>query len=369
MIQPYFQNPPRELAQDFFSEDDYRRIKEIHTSYPEYAPTPLASLPQFAHHLGIASLHVKDESKRFGLNAFKALGVSGALKIYLESHPLPSLLVSATDGNHGRAVAWQAKQLGIPAVIFMPRGSAQARVQAIASEGARVQVMDLGYDDAVRLAQVYAQVNDGLLVQDTALPGESEEIPRNIMLGYTSMVMEALEQLGPLTPTHVFLQAGVGSFAAGAAAALLHALGEKPVKLILMEAERLACIALSAKEKVWKSAPDADTVMAGLNCGEPNPIALPILLDAFDAFLPLPDRYALRGMRRLAHPFGEDPVVISGESGAIGAGLIDALCNDPEWRDAAERLEIDSSSRILLFSTEGDTDPSSYREVIHGLGE
>lgn len=366
MMQPYFQIPPRRYSAEWFSEHELQTLRTIHRAIPGYAPTPLVSLEALAASLGLSAVYIKDESKRFGLNAFKALGVSAALYHYLQSHPLPSLLVSATDGNHGRAVAWQARLLGIDCVIFMPKGSASARTQSIEGEGARVIVTDSGYDDAVRLADAYAKEHGGLLVQDTALPGDESRIPSDIVLGYASMALEALEQMEPQKPTHVFLQAGVGSMASGVAAALLHKLKGEPLTLILMEAAPLACIALSAREGSWQKTPDAYTLMAGLNCAEPNPATLPLLLDAFDAFFPLEDSYTLRGMRRLAHPLGQDPAIVSGESGAVGTGFLESLMTEPEWTAAKERLGLTNDSVVLLFSTEGDTDPLTYQRIIQG---
>ncbi len=366
MIHPFYQKPARKAAPDYFTDEQYQKVRTVHASIPGYAPTPLHALQVLAHSIGIESLYVKDESFRFGLNAFKALGVSVALHLYLESHPLPSLLVSATDGNHGRAVAWQARLLGVDCVIFMPEGSSSARVRAIEEEGAHVMVVEAGYDDAVRMAHTYAMKHRGLLVQDTALPGVSEEIPMHIVLGYSTMAREALEQMSPIKPTHVFLQAGVGSMAAGVASFLLHTLRQSPPKLILMEAAPLASIALSAKEGAWQRTPDAYTLMAGLNCAEPNRRILPLLLDAFDAFFPLEDDHTVRGIRRLAHPLGDDPRIVSGESGAVGIGFLEALLSDPNWQEEKKRLALDENSTVLLFSTEGDTDPESYQKTIQG---
>ena len=202
-----------------FNSEQYRQVEAFHQTLKQYAPTPLINLSKLAEKLGIQAILVKDESHRFGLNAFKALGASYAVHRYLEQHPhAQPVFVTTTDGNHGKGVAWAALQAGCRAEIFMPKGTVASRVQAIEALGnAKVTVTEWGYDDTVRWTRDYAQRNGYVLVQDTVLE-DYHEIPQNIVLGYTTMIREVVQQIEEQAlakPTHVFLQAGVGSMAGG----------------------------------------------------------------------------------------------------------------------------------------------------------
>ena len=216
-IEMYVNTPAKGKLPEQFNDENYKKVQEYHKSLAVYEPTPLVSLDALAEELGVKAVYLKDESKRFGLNAFKALGASYAVGNILKNMDPDKtpVFVTATDGNHGRAVAWAAAQAGYKSVVFMPKGTAQCRVDAIHQvSDAEVTVTDLNYDDAVRLATAYAKEHNGYLVQDTGFEGY-EEIPWDITLGYTHMAAEAADQLGGITPTHVFLQAGVGSMAGG----------------------------------------------------------------------------------------------------------------------------------------------------------
>ncbi|MGM0471703.1 MAG: diaminopropionate ammonia-lyase [Bacillota bacterium] len=374
---------------DGFSEEDVKKVRNFHKSFPEYEVTPLHELNDFADEVDVGKVWLKDESYRFGLNAFKVLGGSYAiakyldekLEVQLEDLSFESLrsdavkeelggkvtFVTATDGNHGRGVAWAAEQLGHNSVVFMPKCAAPTRLENIKKEGAYAEITDLNYDDAVRHATNYADKEGGIVIQDTAWEGYTH-IPKWIMQGYTTLIDESLEQLDGEVPTHVFLQAGVGSFAGAATAYLKSKFGEDCPKIIIVEPEKANCMYKSACEADGKPhvvKGDLDTIMAGLACGEPNPIAWDILANYTDAFVNSPDYLAANGMRILANPLGNDPEVVAGESGAIGTGLMDMLKQRHEdFAEIKEELELNEDSKVLLVSTEGDTDPVNYRNTL-----
>jgi len=335
---------------------------------PEYRPTPLVPLRGLAKRLGLGAVYVKDESGRFGLDSFKALGVSWAAERLTGRSP-GAPFVTATDGNHGRAVAWAAKRLGREAYVFMPRGSRRCRAEAIRALGAHVEITELNYDETVRCAASFAGRCGGLLVQDTGLK-DYEEVPGWIVQGYSTMALEAAEQMAALgcgRPTHVFLQAGVGSMAGGVLGWLAHRYGERLPIVTIVEPEAAACVYESARTGERTAIGGApETVMAGLNCGEPNPYTWPILRDFASFYAKCPDWAAELGMRRLARPEAGDAPVVSGESGAVGLGLVTALCEEKAYEGCKRLLGLDERSAVLLFSTEGATDPGYYRQVVEG---
>lgn len=363
----------------------------FHRSMPGYAPTPLVPLPGLAARLGVASVLVKDESHRFELNAFKVLGGSYAIARHLAERlgvdiadltydalvsPQtrealgPVTFVTATDGNHGRGVAWTAAQLGQRCVVHMPAGSATERLENIRALGAEADVTDLNYDDAVRLAAREAEENGWVLIQDTSWDGY-EDIPRAIIQGYTTMLAETVEQAAALpgapTPTHVIVQAGVGALATATVGAIVHAYGttaEGGPRIIVVEPERAACLfeTLRAKDgQIHAVTGDLDTIMAGLACGEPVTVGMDLLADAVFAAVSIPDSVAAEGMRVLAAEG-----IVSGESGAAGVGLAHALLSDPDRADQARALGLDADSVLLFLSTEGATDLAGYEAIVHG---
>ena len=360
----------------------------FHKSFPEYAATPLADLKQLAQMLGVQSIHVKDESKRFGLNAFKVLGGSYAIGSYIaktlgmdigelscERMTSPAVkaklgkltFVTATDGNHGRGVAWTANRLGQKCVVYMPKGTANERLENIRKLGADASIMDFGYDDCVRLARDNAAKNGWILVQDTAWNGY-EEIPLHIMEGYLTMGLEAVHQLNGILPTHVFLQAGVGSMAGAITAFFANICGEnqRPV-VVIVEPNKADCFYQTAYANdghLHAVTGPMDSIMAGLCCGEPCPIAWDILHDYADDFISMPDYVAAKGMRILGNPLSGDSCVISGESGASTTGLVAEIMQNDSLDWLRSQLRLDASSRILCISTEGDTDKSNYRRIV-----
>ena len=358
----------RRVLPDWCGEENFRAVRAFHESLPGYAPTPLVSLPALAAELGVGAICLKDESLRFGLNAFKALGASYALHRLRSGRPRePFLAVTATDGNHGRGVAWAARRLGGRAAVFMPAGTVSDRVEAIRAIGdTRVTVTGENYDGTIAIAADYARTHGGTLVQDTALPGY-EDIPRDITLGYSTMAAEALEQLTALgagEPTHVFLQAGVGSMAGGVTAFLAEACQAPPV-IAVAEAWDCACVLESIRQgKSVTIEGLAATSMAGLNCGTPNSQTLPVLREWAQWFLRCRDEVTFRAMCRLAHPGPGETAVVSGESGAAGLGCLMALMERPELAAERAAMGLGRDSVVLLFSTEGDTDPDHYRAVL-----
>jgi diaminopropionate ammonia-lyase len=361
----------------------------FYRSLPDYRPTPLAALDRLAARLGLGGIWVKDEGRRFGLKAFKAMGAAYGLcralaaRLKIAAAPLtlsvltdPGLAVrtgqitciTATDGNHGRAVAWAAQRLGCRAVVYMPRGTVQARIDNIRMFGAAVEVVDGTYDQAVAMAAESAEKNDWLLIQDTV--GEScEQVPRWIMDGYRIIARECLQALDGDLPTHVILQAGVGSFAAAIQTELTASPGPRRPHTTVVEPARAACFyqsALAGDGRPRRVEGDLNTIMAGLACGVPNPVAWEILRSGAGLFVACDDRVARRGMRVLGNPLEGDPAVISGESGAVGLGLIYEAMTDPRLADLRQAMGLNHGSKVLVFSTEADTDPVMYRRVVWG---
>jgi diaminopropionate ammonia-lyase len=364
-----------------------RKAVSFHTTIPGYQPTPLVDLAGLPSFLGIGRLWVKDESQRFGLNAFKVLGASYAIgklaarhlgldpssvsfqDLAAEARHLKSLtLATATDGNHGRAVAWTARMLGCPAVVYLPAGTARARVEAIEREGARAVVVPGTYDDAVRLVASHSRERGWTLLQDTAWPGY-EEIPALIMEGYATLVAEAASRMEGISPTHVMVQAGVGSLASGIFAAVQEHWGGSRPHFTVVEPVNAAPFFLSVQaggQQPKAAEGDLETIMAGLACGEASTLAWPALGTWADAFAICEDDVARRGMRVLGNPVGKDARVVSGESGAVTTGMLFEVCTDPRLEDARHAMGLGPESRVLLFSTEGDTDPLNYRQVVWG---
>lgn len=375
---------------EFVSPKAAYTAEAFHRTFPDYQPTPLVGLPGLATKLGIRQLLVKDESHRFGLNAFKVLGASYAIArylceklgipieeadfAYLRSEEVKRQLgeltfVTATDGNHGRAVAWAAAQLGQKAVVYLPKGSASQRVEAIRKTGAHAHVINGNYDEAVRLSDQMARERGWQVIQDTAWEGYTD-IPAWIMQGYTTMAAEALQQIAEQfpeeTPTHLFLQAGVGSMAA---AVLGYVVARNPSQYpftIIVEPHAADCFYRSAAGdgRALPAMGDLRTIMAGLACGEPSPLAWEILRDYADAFASCPDSVAAEGMRSLGLPVGDDQAIVSGESGAVGVGLLDMFMRQEEWEDFRKTAKLDETSVVLCFSTEGDTDRDSYEQIV-----
>lgn len=371
-----------------FGPENAKKVSAFHKSFPEYSVTPLADLKNLAKELGVASIHVKDESYRFGLNAFKVLGGSYAIgsyiakKLNMDISELPyekmtskeikdklgeTTFVTATDGNHGRGVAWTANRLQQKSVVYMPKGSSLERLNNIKALGSDASITDMNYDDAVRLAYKGELEKGWVLVQDTAWEGYTD-IPGWIMEGYTTMAHEAVEQLKGEKPTHIFLQAGVGAMSGGLTGYFADLYGDEDRPIItIVEPNKADCIYRTAKAndgKLHFVKGDMNSIMAGLCCGEPCTIGWDVLRDHADNFVSVPDYVAAKGMRVLGNPIKDDPRVISGESGAATLGFVAELMQNESLDWLREQLKIDENSRILCFSTEGDTDRENYRRIV-----
>lgn len=342
-------------------EAGYRRARAEITSWPGYAPTPLVDLPWVAAACGVAGVRIKDESGRFGLGSFKALGGAYAVARVVAAErarrgvaAADITVTSATDGNHGRSVAWGAQRAGCRAVIFIHETVSPGREAAIASYGAEVRRVPGNYDDAVRATSAAAAEHGWRIVSDTSWPGYVT-VPVDVMQGYRLMVDEALDQWPGPPPTHAFIQGGVGAVAASVSVQLRARLDPAPL-LAVVEPEHAACLLASAELGEITAVPGTlDTVMAGLACGEPSLLAWQELERGAGAFMAIPDAAAIASLRLLARHG-----LVIGESGVAGlAGLLLAA-SDPAAREA---LNLTGHSQVLLFGTEGATDPATYAQL------
>ena len=370
---------------DFANDMVASSVVNFHKSLPNYKSTPLISLSSLADRLGIDKLLIKDESQRFNLNAFKVLGASYAMakflgnilelgdddltfeKILSEQSKYQGItFVTATDGNHGRAVAWAAEKFCCKAIVYLPKDTSPARLNAIKQFGAEASITDKNYDDTVIYAEKMARDNGWVLLQDTSW-SRYEEVPIHIMQGYFTLITEFLYQEQKIWPTHVFLQAGVGSFAAAILAYLCTFTDKTTPMFVIVEPQGAPCIYESIKShdgKPHRVKVDLSTIMAGLACGEPSRLGLQILNSAASAFIKCSDDVARRGMKVFGNPLADDQVIISGESGAVTLGAVYELLSNRLFHNLKDKLGITNHSRILLFSTEGDTDPDAYRDVV-----
>ncbi len=375
---------------EFLGEEEIKKARDFHQSFPQFTKTPLVNLDNLAKQLGVAGVYVKDESYRFGLNAFKVLGGSFSMGKYLAKRLGKDIselsyekltseearkklgditFITATDGNHGRGVAWTATQLNQKSIVYMPKGSSLTRLENIRKEGAKASITEFNYDDAVRLAASQAKENGWVMVQDTAWEGY-EEIPTWIMQGYGTMASEALEQLRELNvekPTHIFVQAGVGSLAGAVQGYFASVFKDECPTTVIVEADEADCLyrsAVAGDGKPRAVTGDMPTIMAGLACGEANTIGWEVLKSYSSTFVSCPDWVSANGMRMLGNPIKEDKKIISGESGAVTSGLLNAIMTNDDMKELREQLKLDENSRVLLFSTEGDTDPDKYRKIV-----
>ncbi len=362
----------------------------FHRQIPGYRTTPLKGLGNLAAMLGLGGIWVKDESVRLNISSFKVLGGSFAIyrqarrtlglsddrKISFSELTSPEMrehlgnltFATATDGNHGRGVAWAAKALGLKAFIYVHSGTSRARIRAIEEFGARVTVVKGTYDDAVRQVAEDAAREGWQIISDTSWKGY-EEIPSWIMQGYTTLFSEAQEQLagqGLIRPTHLFMQAGVGALAATGIGYYHMLFGKEAPISVVVEPLHANCLLRSARAadgEPHNMAGALDTIMAGLACGEPSPIAWKILWDCADVFMACPDYVAAKGMRVYGIPLAGDPPVISGESGAVTLGALMFIMESPHGAVLREQLGLGPDSQVLLVNSEGNTDPEYFRRV------
>ena len=339
-----------------------------HKTLDEYSSTPLYSLKNLSKKLGIKEIYIKDESERFGLNAFKGLGASFAIHKLLLQNPNISTFCTATDGNHGRAVAWAAAKHKKKSVIFVPKETSKERIDAISYYGAEVIQLNMNYEDSCKYASKTSDKNNWQLVQDTSWENY-EEIPAYIMSGYITHLREMENNLNNSNIPNIdiiFLQAGVGSWPASCIWYYINRYKKKRPKIILVEPDNSSGIlqSFTLNKRITPSG-NTGTIMAGLNCGIPSKSGWEIIKNGCDAVLAISDDYAKEAMRILFFPIKDDKRIISGESGAAGlAGLMKCL-DSKKYDDLNKHIGLDSSSRVLVFSTEGDTDKESFNSIIN----
>jgi diaminopropionate ammonia-lyase len=368
--------------QTVLSKRDFDDAMTEITAWQGYAPTPLYPLDDLATQLGLKRIDYKHEGPRFGLGSFKALGGAYAGLRLLQRHLKPKsgkpptladirhgqyrdecadiTLVSATDGNHGRSLAWGCKRFGARCRIYIHAEVSPARAEAMRDLGAEVIRIDADYDASVALAREEAEKNGWFVVSDTSWPGYSEP-PRDVMAGYGVMAREICAALDQ-APTHVFLQGGVGGLAASVAAALRQHWGPDTPRVVVVEPDRAACLFESARQGGFSIVKiEQETIMAGLSCGEPSEMALEILTEEVSDYLTIPDDLVPATIRLLGNPTGRDPVIKAGESAVAGLAALIAARAQP---DLSQKLGLDASSRVLLIGSEGVTDPDIYTAIM-----
>lgn len=341
-----------------FTVDD--NALNFHKGLKEYSSTPVKYLESISKELSIGSVIVKDESHRFGMNAFKILGASYAIHKYLKENPEARTFCTATDGNHGRAVARSARWFGKKAVIFMPQHTVEERVFNIQSEGAKVILVSGDYDLATKEAIIFSNEEDAVLIQDSSWEGY-EKITRDIMSGYLTMMFELEDQIDLNKIEVVFLQCGVGTWAAAVVLYFLQRNKNRNTKFVIVEPQEADCMLESVKQKrVDKSKGSQKTIMAGLNCGTPALEAFKILKEHANIFLAINDDFVCDAMRKLY-----SDKITSGESGAAGLAALLAVQTDPSLLEVKRFLSLNEDSNVLLFNTEGDTDKQNFRKIIN----
>ncbi len=368
-----------------FTSKEAKQVHSFHKSFPVYEPTPLVELHGLSKNLLVKKIWLKNESLRFGLNAFKVLGASYAtakslaymynlneaqisFSIFqndsIRNKIKDKTIVTATDGNHGRGVAWTAQQLGCKCIVYMPSGSSGLRLKNIQLHGAEAYIIDGNYDDAVALAKTNSEKHGWILIQDTSWNGY-EKIPLWIMQGYLTIMEEIREQLDEEIPTHVFVQCGVGSLPAAILAYCNEFYKNKKPIFAVVEPEDSACVYESfSNQKLFTIKNEMKTIMAGLACGTPSLLAWNILRDHSNFFVKCKDDVTIKGIQILGRKEFGDEKIISGESGAVTTGLIYYLLSYPEYKLYSDKLGLNEQSKILLISTEGDTDHEMYKKIL-----
>ena len=373
-----------DAAQRVLSPKDFTDSWAEITQWDGYEPTPLVSLTGLASQIGVGRIDYKHEGPRFGLGSFKALGGAYAAMRVLQRELANQLghavtledirkgvyaeacsqiiLSSATDGNHGRSLAWGCQRVGAPCKIYIHAEVSEGRAQAMRDLGADVVRIDGDYDDSVNLAKSEAADNGWFVVSDTSWEGYSEP-PRDVMAGYGVMTREACEALDQ-APTHVFLQGGVGGLAASVAAFLRQYWGEKAPRVVIVEPELAACLFESARKGVPTAVQiGEETIMAGLSCGEPSEMAWEILREEASNFVTMPDSIVAPTVRLLANGESGDAKVDAGESAVAGLATLIAAMRDVHM---ARALGLDKLSRVLLIGSEGVTDPAIFEAIMGG---
>lgn len=368
-MSPYYINrPDNQMIQNhtnqILMEND---AFDYHQKLDNYSPTPLFKLNYLAKKTGVNNIYIKDESKRMGLNAFKALGASYAIHKVLKDKPDIETFCTASDGNHGKAVAWSARQKKKKAIIYVPFDTSKNRIEAIKAVGGTVIQMDKNYDDTCKFAAQMSKVSSWELLQDTAWQGY-EEIPALIMAGYLTSLKELENELHTLPKPKVdivFIQAGVGSWAAAAIWYYMNRYGRNKPKIVIVEPYESDGIFNSfTKNKRSNSSGSGRTIMAGLNCGVPSLSAWEIIKHGVSAVVKIPDEHAENAMRKLYFTEGDDPKIIAGESGVAAFAGFMALMQNSEYRGLRDYFGINEKTNILCFNTEGATDIDNFNKII-----
>lgn len=373
-----------DAAYRVLTEEDFKTARAEITQWDGYTPTPLEHLKGLAGNINVGELFYKNEGPRFGLRSFKALGGSYAAQCVLQREISKTIgldvsladirtakyaaecgditLISATDGNHGRALAWGCKRFGTPCRIYIHAEVSEGRAQAMRDLGATVIRIEGDYDTSVMLAKKEAHDNGWHVVSDTSWPGYSQP-PRDVMSGYSVMTQEICSELD-YAPTHVFLQGGVGGLAAGVVAGFRQYWGDASPRVIIVEPDLAACLLESAKTgKVTNVAIAEETLMAGLSCGEPSELAWEILVEEASDYLSIPEELVAPTMRLLANPTNGDKPIEAGESAIAGLAALIVARQDTEL---SQKLELDGQSRVLLIGSEGVTDEAIFKTIMEG---
>lgn len=364
MNSSYFINKPNNIIPDTLTTQILKNSDALsfHSSLANYKPTSLISLPNLAKNYGIGKILIKDESTRFGLNAFKSLGALYTINEILKQNSEIETFCTATDGNHGRAVAYAAKYFGKNSMVYVPKGTTNQRIEAIQNEGAKVEVIDGNYDDTCAYAQNISQKNGWSLVQDMAWE-DYEEIPAHIVAGYLTLFKEIQTEYQDKIDI-VFLQAGVGSFAGAGVYHFLQSFGKDRPKIVIVEPNEADAILYSFQQNALSTSQgNSETIMAGLNCGTPSLGIWDLLKNGVDASIKIDDKYAKIAMRELYSPTNTDKQIISGESGASGLAGFIAITQEKDFQPLLKELNINEKSNILFISTEGATDIEMFNKI------
>ncbi|VFQ44581.1 diaminopropionate ammonia-lyase [Desulfoluna butyratoxydans] len=370
---------------DLFTPEVAKRVRRYAKTLEQYEPTPLVALDELSKELNVKRIFVKDESYRMGLKAFKSIGVVYGVSKVLCKHLGVDIddidfdyflkpevnakikdivLIAATDGNHGKGLAYAAKLIGCQCYIYMPSQTVPARIEAIENLGAEVTVTPHNYDGTLKLVIDKAAEMGWCHVQDQAWEGYTETT-NFISQGYTAIADEIREQLDETKPTHIILQAGAGSFAVGIMAYYSSLMAENKPHMTIVEPDTAGCYMQSALANKFSTVDgDLETIMAGLSVGEPNIFAYTVLKDIVDYYITCPNEFSATGMRILANPMGDDTKVTSGDSGAVCLGVTYGICTMDALKDIREEMKLTKDSVLLFISTEGDTDPEIYKNIV-----
>lgn len=359
---------PTTVDHVLFSEAEYRQQRAFFNAHPDFSPTPLRRLRGLARALGLADLRIKDETGRFGLNAFKAAGAMFAISALRESGSLRpgETLVCASEGNHGRAVARAARDANCPARVYLAASVTASRAAAIEAEGATVVRVAGTYDDALREMAKEALTYGWRVISDTALDGEPFEIPRLIMLGYTRLMDEVAAQWDDSAPPDtVLVPGGVGGLLAAVSDWVRTRSPSERPRVVCVEPVSAACLQVSARERRPTTVPGPfETSMGGLRCGEVSRAAFGAVQAGVSAFVAIEDQWAFDAMRQLASGKGGDAIVRAGASGAAALGGLLAILRDPALAEVRQGLGLGLGSRVLAIVTEGVTDPELFAAVV-----